>query len=58
MVVAITKCFDCPVNQLDVVMVFLCRIIKKEVSCVAPEGVKMDKDFECPESIKAIYGLK
>ena len=32
--------------------------MKEVVYCVVPEGVELDKDFDCLELVKAIYGLK
>ena len=58
MVIAITKYFDWPLDQLDVVTAFLYRVMKEKVYCVVPEGVEMDGDFDCLELVKAIYGLK
>uniref|UniRef100_A0AAV1V9F8 Polyprotein n=1 Tax=Peronospora matthiolae TaxID=2874970 RepID=A0AAV1V9F8_9STRA len=58
MVIAITKYFDWPLDQLDVVTVFLYGVMKEKVYCVIPEGVEMDGDFDCLELVKAIYGLK
>ena len=58
MVVAITKHFDWPLDQLDVVTAFLYGVMKEQVFCVIPEGVEMDGDFDCLELVKAIYGLK
>uniref|UniRef100_A0AAV1TB20 Reverse transcriptase Ty1/copia-type domain-containing protein n=1 Tax=Peronospora matthiolae TaxID=2874970 RepID=A0AAV1TB20_9STRA len=58
MVIAITKYFDWPLDQLDVVTAFLYGVMKEKVYCVTPEGVEMDGDFDCLELVKAIYGLK
>lgn len=58
MVIAITKYFDWPLDQLDVVTAFLYGVMKEQVFCVIPEGVEMDDDFDCLELVKAIYGLK
>uniref|UniRef100_A0AAV1V806 Reverse transcriptase Ty1/copia-type domain-containing protein n=1 Tax=Peronospora matthiolae TaxID=2874970 RepID=A0AAV1V806_9STRA len=58
MVIAITKYFDWPLDQLDVVTAFLYGVMKEKVYCVIPEGVEMDGDFDCLELVKAIYGLK
>uniref|UniRef100_A0AAV1TBG1 Polyprotein n=1 Tax=Peronospora matthiolae TaxID=2874970 RepID=A0AAV1TBG1_9STRA len=58
MVIAITKYFDWPLDQLDVVTAFLYGVMKEKVYCVVPEGVEMDGDFDCLELVKAIYGLK
>ena len=57
-VVAITKHFGWPLDQLDVVTAFLYGVMKEKVFCAIPEGVKMDGDFDCFELVKAIYGLK
>uniref|UniRef100_A0AAV1VJG3 Polyprotein n=1 Tax=Peronospora matthiolae TaxID=2874970 RepID=A0AAV1VJG3_9STRA len=58
MVIAITKHFGWPLDQLDVVTAFLLGVMKEKVFCAVPEGVKMEGDFDCLELIKAIYGLK
>uniref|UniRef100_A0AAV1THK6 Reverse transcriptase Ty1/copia-type domain-containing protein n=1 Tax=Peronospora matthiolae TaxID=2874970 RepID=A0AAV1THK6_9STRA len=58
MLIAITKYFDWPLDQLDVVTAFLYGVMKEKVYCVIPEGVEMDGDFDCLELVKAIYGLK
>ena len=58
MVIAITKHFDWPLDQLDVVTAFLYGIMKEQVICAVPEGVDLDAKFDCLELIKAIYGLK
>uniref|UniRef100_A0AAV1VFF0 Polyprotein n=1 Tax=Peronospora matthiolae TaxID=2874970 RepID=A0AAV1VFF0_9STRA len=58
MVIAITKHFGWPLDQLDVVTAFLYGVMKEKVFCAVPEGVKMEGDFDCLELIKAIYGLK
>ena len=58
MVIAITKYFDWPLDQLDMVTAFLYGVIKEKVFCNIPEGVEMDGDFDCIELVKAIYGLK
>ena len=58
MVIAITKHFDWPLDQMDVVTAFLYGVMKERVFCIIPEGVEMDGDFDCLELVKAIYGLK
>uniref|UniRef100_A0AAV1UWV9 Integrase catalytic domain-containing protein n=1 Tax=Peronospora matthiolae TaxID=2874970 RepID=A0AAV1UWV9_9STRA len=58
MVIAITRHFGWPLDQLDVVTAFLYGVMKEKVFCAVPEGVKMEGDFDCLELIKAIYGLK
>lgn len=58
MVIAITKYFGWPLDQLDVVTAFLYGVMKEQVYCVIPEGVEMEGDFDCLELVKAIYGLK
>uniref|UniRef100_A0AAV1TDK8 Integrase catalytic domain-containing protein n=1 Tax=Peronospora matthiolae TaxID=2874970 RepID=A0AAV1TDK8_9STRA len=58
MIIAITKHFGWPLDQLDVVTAFLYGVMKEKVFCAVPEGVKMEGDFDCLELIKAIYGLK
>ena len=58
MVAAITKHFDWPPDQLDVITAFLYGVMKEKVFCVIPEGVDIDDDFNCLELVKAIYGLK
>ncbi|CAH0473815.1 unnamed protein product [Peronospora belbahrii] len=58
MVVAITKYFGWPLDQLDVVTAFLYGVMKETVYCAVPEGVELDGDFNCLELVKAIYGLK
>ena len=40
MVKAIIKYFDWPLKQLDVVTAFLYGVMKEEVYCAIPEGVK------------------
>ena len=57
MIIAITKHFDWPVDQLDVVTAFLYGVMKERVFCMIPEGVEMDGDFDCLELVKAIYGI-
>uniref|UniRef100_A0AAV1UTG7 Reverse transcriptase Ty1/copia-type domain-containing protein n=1 Tax=Peronospora matthiolae TaxID=2874970 RepID=A0AAV1UTG7_9STRA len=42
MVVAISKPFGWPINQLDVVTAFLYGVMKEQVFCVIPEGVELD----------------
>ena len=58
MVIALTKYFRWPLDQLNVVTAFLYGVMKEVVFCVAPEGVELDKDFDCFELVKAICGLK
>ena len=58
MVIAMTKYFGWPFDQLDVITAFLYGVMKEVVYCVVPEGVELDKDFDCLELVKAIYGLK
>ena len=58
MITALIKYFGWLLDQLDVVTAFLYGLMKKVVYCVAPEGVELDKDFDCLELVKAIYGLK
>ena len=58
MVIAITKYYNGPLDQLDVVTAFLYIVMKEKVFCVIPEGVEMDGNFDCLELVKAIYGLK
>ena len=58
MIVAVTKQFDWPLDQLDVVTAFLYGVMKEKVFCVIPEGVEVDEDFNCLELVEAIYGLK
>ena len=58
MVVAITKFFNWPLDQLDVVTDFLYGVMKEQVYCAVPKGVELDEDINCFELIKAIYGLK
>ena len=58
MVIAITKYFGWPLDQLDVVTAFLYGAMKEQVYCVIPEGVEMEGYFDCLELVKAIYGLK
>ena len=58
MVVAITKFFNWPLDQLDVVTAFLYGVMKEQVYCAVPEGVELDGNFNCLELVKAIYGLK
>ena len=47
MVIAITKYFDWSLDQLDVVTAFLYGEMKEKVFCAIPEGVDIDKDFDC-----------
>ena len=58
MVVALTKYFNWPLDQLDVVTAFLYGVMKETVYCMVPEGVELDDDFNCLKLMKAIYGLK
>nr|CCA24845.1 PREDICTED: copia proteinlike putative [Albugo laibachii Nc14] len=58
MVFAISKYFDWPLDQLDVVTAFLYGVMKEKVYCAVPEGVERDGNFDCLELVKAIYGLK
>lgn len=58
MSIAITKYFDCPLDQLDAITAFLYGVMKEQVFCVILEGVEMDGNFDCLELVKAIYGLK
>ena len=58
MVVAITKCFNWQLDQLDVVTAFLYGEMKETVNCTIPEGAELDSNFNCLELVKAIYGLK
>ena len=46
-VIAIIKYFDCPLKQLDVVTAFHYGVMKEEVYCAIPEGVKEDGNFDC-----------
>lgn len=56
MVTAITKYFDCTMDQLDMVTAFLYSEMKEKVFCAIPEGV--DEGFDCFEWVKAICGLQ
>uniref|UniRef100_A0AAV1VFJ7 Reverse transcriptase Ty1/copia-type domain-containing protein n=1 Tax=Peronospora matthiolae TaxID=2874970 RepID=A0AAV1VFJ7_9STRA len=58
MVIAISRHFGWPIDQLGVVTAFLYGIMKEQVFCVIPEGVDLDGDFDCLELVKTIYGLK
>uniref|UniRef100_A0AAV1UUU9 Reverse transcriptase Ty1/copia-type domain-containing protein n=1 Tax=Peronospora matthiolae TaxID=2874970 RepID=A0AAV1UUU9_9STRA len=58
MVVAISKPFGWPIDQLDVVTAFLYGVMKEQVFCVIPEGVNLDSTFDCLVLVKSIYGLK
>uniref|UniRef100_A0AAV1UCF4 Reverse transcriptase Ty1/copia-type domain-containing protein n=1 Tax=Peronospora matthiolae TaxID=2874970 RepID=A0AAV1UCF4_9STRA len=58
MVIAISKHFGWPIDQLDVVTAFLYGVMKEQVFCVIPEGVELDSTFDCLELVKSIYGLK
>uniref|UniRef100_A0AAV1UTC0 Reverse transcriptase Ty1/copia-type domain-containing protein n=1 Tax=Peronospora matthiolae TaxID=2874970 RepID=A0AAV1UTC0_9STRA len=58
MVVAISKPFGWPIDQLDVVTAFVYGVMKDQVFCVIPEGVNLDSTFDCLVLVKAIYGLK
>uniref|UniRef100_A0AAV1UJL0 Integrase catalytic domain-containing protein n=1 Tax=Peronospora matthiolae TaxID=2874970 RepID=A0AAV1UJL0_9STRA len=42
MVIAISKHFGWPIDQLDVVTAFLYGVMKEQVFCVIPEGVELD----------------
>uniref|UniRef100_A0AAV1TVX6 Reverse transcriptase Ty1/copia-type domain-containing protein n=1 Tax=Peronospora matthiolae TaxID=2874970 RepID=A0AAV1TVX6_9STRA len=57
-VIAISKHFGWPIDQLGVVTAFRYGIMKEQVFCVIPEGGELDDDFDCLELVKAIYGLK
>uniref|UniRef100_A0AAV1VET7 Reverse transcriptase Ty1/copia-type domain-containing protein n=1 Tax=Peronospora matthiolae TaxID=2874970 RepID=A0AAV1VET7_9STRA len=47
MVIAISKHFGWPIDQLDVVTAFLYGVMKEQVFCVIPEGVELDiSDFD------------
>ena len=37
---------------------FLCGVMKENVYCMISGGVDLNGDFDCPELVKAIYGLK
>uniref|UniRef100_A0AAV1TKE6 Reverse transcriptase Ty1/copia-type domain-containing protein n=1 Tax=Peronospora matthiolae TaxID=2874970 RepID=A0AAV1TKE6_9STRA len=58
MVIAISKHFGWPIDQLDVVTAFLYGFIDGQVFCVIPEGVELDSTFDCLELVKSICGLK
>uniref|UniRef100_A0AAV1UAX1 Integrase catalytic domain-containing protein n=1 Tax=Peronospora matthiolae TaxID=2874970 RepID=A0AAV1UAX1_9STRA len=58
MVIAISKHFGWPIDQLDVVTAFLYGVMKEQVFCAIPEGVELDSTFDCLEWVKSIYGLK
>uniref|UniRef100_A0AAV1UT40 Integrase catalytic domain-containing protein n=1 Tax=Peronospora matthiolae TaxID=2874970 RepID=A0AAV1UT40_9STRA len=58
MVIAISKHFGWPIDQLDVVTAFLYGVMKEQVFCVIPEGVNLDSTFDCLVLVKSIYGLK
>uniref|UniRef100_A0AAV1VBT5 Integrase catalytic domain-containing protein n=1 Tax=Peronospora matthiolae TaxID=2874970 RepID=A0AAV1VBT5_9STRA len=58
MVIAISKHFGWPIDQLDVVTAFLYGVMKEQVFCVIPEGVELDSTFDCLELVKSIYDLK
>ncbi|POM64563.1 Integrase catalytic core protein [Phytophthora palmivora] len=58
MIIAITKHFGWPIDQLDVTTAFLYGLMKEKVFCSVPEGVELDGGFDCVELLKAIYGLK
>lgn len=58
MVIPITKHFNWTLDKLDVVTAFLYGVMKRNVFCPIPEGVEFDGDFDCLETVKAIYGLK
>ena len=58
MVIASTKYFDWPLDQLDVVTAFLYGVMKEKVYCAVLEGVALDGKLDCLELVKAIYGLK
>uniref|UniRef100_A0AAV1VG97 Reverse transcriptase Ty1/copia-type domain-containing protein n=1 Tax=Peronospora matthiolae TaxID=2874970 RepID=A0AAV1VG97_9STRA len=57
-VIAISRHFGWPIDQLGVVTAFLYGIIKEQVFYVIPEGVGLDSAFDCLELVKSIYGLK
>uniref|UniRef100_A0AAV1VET9 Reverse transcriptase Ty1/copia-type domain-containing protein n=1 Tax=Peronospora matthiolae TaxID=2874970 RepID=A0AAV1VET9_9STRA len=47
MVIAISRHFGWPIDQLDVVTAFLYGVMKEQVFCVIPEGVELDiSDFD------------
>ena len=54
----ITKHFDWPLNQLNVVTAFLYGVMTEQVLCVIREGIELDGGFNCLVLVKAIYGLK
>ena len=45
-------------DQLDVVTTFIYGVMKEQVFCTVPEGVKIDSELDCLELVKAIYGRK
>ena len=45
-------------DELDVVTTFLYGVMKEQVFCTVPEGVKIDSELDCLELVKAIYGRK
>lgn len=47
MVLAITKMFDLPLNQQDVVTAFLHGVMKEKVFFAILEGVETDGKFDC-----------
>lgn len=51
-VVALTKTFKGPFAQLDVVILFIVRVMKEVVYCLVPEGVELVEDFNCLELLK------
>lgn len=58
MVIVITKYFDWPLDQLNMVTAFLYGVMKEKVYCEIPEGVETDGYFDCLELMKANYCLK
>uniref|UniRef100_A0AAV1VD78 Reverse transcriptase Ty1/copia-type domain-containing protein n=1 Tax=Peronospora matthiolae TaxID=2874970 RepID=A0AAV1VD78_9STRA len=53
MVIAISKHFGWPIDQLDVVTAFLNGFMKEKVFCVIPEGVELDSTFDCLELVRS-----
>uniref|UniRef100_A0AAV1UVW7 Reverse transcriptase Ty1/copia-type domain-containing protein n=1 Tax=Peronospora matthiolae TaxID=2874970 RepID=A0AAV1UVW7_9STRA len=48
MVIAISKHFGWPIDQLDVLTAFLYGVMKEQVFCVIPEGVELDTSYFDP----------
>ena len=57
-VIALTKYFNWPLDQRDVITPFLYGVMKEVVYCDVSEGVNFGDGFNNYKLVKAIYGLK